>query len=73
MNRLSLTHVIARVINRHIQGVKTIRPVVTRRAKQCNFYTCLIKVVIIKKDYLKWTVYQRHDYSLAFSAGSRMS
>ena len=40
----------ARVINRHIQGVKTIRPVVTRRAKKCNYYndTCLIKVLIIK-------------------------
>ena len=45
-----LTHVMARVINRHIQGVKTIRPVVTRCAKQCNYYndTCLIKVVIVK-------------------------
>ena len=30
--RLSLTHVVARFINRHSQGVKTIRTVVTRRA-----------------------------------------
>ena len=30
--RLSLTHVVARVINRHSQGVKTIRTGVTRRA-----------------------------------------
>ena len=48
--RLSLTHVVARVIKRHSQGVKTIRPRVTRRAKQCNYYndTCLIQVVIVK-------------------------
>ena len=31
--RLSLMHVVARVINRHSQGVKTIRTGVTRRAK----------------------------------------
>ena len=48
--RLSLTHVMARAINRHSQGVKTIRPVVTSRAKQCYYYndTCLIKVVNVK-------------------------
>ena len=47
--RLSLTHVVALVISRHSQGVKTIRPVVTRRAKQCNYNndTCLILVVIV--------------------------
>ena len=31
-----IINVTARVINRHSQGVKTIRPGVTRRAKQCN-------------------------------------
>ena len=47
--RLSLTHVVARVIYRHRQCVKTIHPGVTCRAKQCNYYydTCLIKFVIV--------------------------
>ena len=41
LTRLSLTHVVARVISRLSQGVKTIRPI-TRLAKQCNYYndTC---------------------------------
>ena len=44
----------ARVINRHSQGVKTIRPGFTRRAKQCNEYndTCLIKVVILNGRFI---------------------
>ena len=48
--RISLTHVVACVINRHSQGVKTIRPGVTSLGKQCKYYndTCLIKVVIVK-------------------------
>ena len=35
--RLSLTHVVARVINRHSQGVKTICLRVILRAKLCNY------------------------------------
>ena len=52
--RLSLMHVVALVINRHSQGVKTIRPGVTRRAKQCNYYydSCLIKVVILNGRFI---------------------
>ena len=53
----------ARVINRHSQGVKTIRPGVTRRA--INIMTPARLKSFSLKDYLKWTVY-RHDNALAF-------
>ena len=63
--RLALTHVVARVINRHSQGVK--QSVQESHAVQNNAIIIMTpvsfsKVVIVR--YFKWKIYQQHDKSL---------
>ena len=68
--RLSFTHV-ARVINRHSQGVKTTRPEVTRPAKQCNYYndTCFFFSALQQKVLIPSMCFTNYSKSKNMSVG----